>query len=349
MVDKTEISRIFDEVIIKNVQLSEKCGRKGTTSSSGLKVERGQAPKYQLDDGGLTTKLLNQIADDMAERWGLEVSINSKGKREIGKSQFSLWDDKHKTLLRLNKLVKHQDWIDFTNNGNGAYDLDTVLEYYDSMPTRMKDATGGILFETFMGASYNTGYDGQYDIVNPVVISGIPFAFKEYEKSTNLQTTMYHEAGHACADVLPKDVIDVLKKSSVKKNGYDKSKLTTDAERQIYDDYFNTTKYDYPVSNTKEYDDGMSKNKVMFASEYGENSFLRFGGSRRREEDLAETLSIVAFKNINDKSNAKIKYSDGRIVGYDDFVKDHPGTVKFASDFLDGKINYDDLTVLTRG
>ena len=340
MVNREIIEDIFTRIINTNIKV--KCSRNGTRDSSGPIHGQGEAPRFESTGEPLSAKELNEIADAMAERWGLEVSIDSKGKREISKTKFSLWDDEHKTLIRLNKYLKHNpSWVDFTNNGQGAYDLDEVLRYYDTIPSPMKDAMGGVLFETSNGSPYNTVYDGQYDVVNPIVLTAPLFEFKDYlADGHNLQRTMYHEGGHASANIMPKAVIDVLRKSSVSKNGFSKGKLTTDAERKIYDDYFNTSKYHYPISDTKEYDKSMSENKRTFSSEYSSTAFLKLEPHRKREEDLAEALSMASFRNLKDKSNARIDYGGGKVVDYDTFVKDHEGTFKFASDFLDGKIKY---------
>ena len=130
------------------------------------------------------------------------------------------------------------------------------------------------------------------------------------------------------------------------KNAFNKSKLTTDAERKIYDDYFNTSKYHYPISDTKEYDKSMTDNKRTFSSEYSSTAFLKLEPHRKREEDLAEALSMASFRNLKDKSNARMDYGGGKVVDYDTFVKDHEGTFKFASDFLDGKIKYNGVNRL---
>lgn len=341
MVKIKDIESIID-ITLK--EYKEKCSRSGTTATSGTIHGQGEMPKFDFEE--LSKKELDTIADTMAERWGLEVSIDKNGKREISKTKFSLWDDEHKTLIRLNKYIKkHPSWVDFTNNGKGQENLDDILRYYDEMPDPMKDATGGILFETNLGSPYNTVYDYKYDIVNPIVLTGTIFTFKTHE-SSSVQRNMYHEGGHAVSNVLPNDVVDVLRKSAVGNNTYSGLKLSTDKERKLYNDYFKTTKYHYPISNSVQYDNAMKQNDKLFASQYGKNSFYKFPPFRKREEDWAETLSMASFRNSKDKTHAKIMYPDGSIVDYDTFVRDHKATFKMATDFLDGKIGYDDMTRL---
>lgn len=343
MVELKDIEEIID-ITLNDYAL--KCSRSGTTPTSGVIHGQGEMPKFDFEELG--KKELDKIADKMCERWGLEVSIDKNGKREIGKTKFSLWDEEHKTLIRLNKFVKkNPSWIDFTNNGKGSENLDDVLRYYDEMPAPMKDAVGGILFETQMGNPYNKSYDAQYDIVNPIVMTGTGFVYKMLE-SSNLQRDMYHEAGHAVGNVMPSEVIDVLRKSAVGKNTFSENKLTTDAEREIYNKYFTDRSYDYPMSNSYEYDTAMTENKELYASAYGKNSFYKFSPYRKREEDWAETLSMASFRNIKDKTHAKIRYPDGTIVDFDTFVSDHQATYKLACDFLDGKIKYSDMHKLVQ-
>ena len=76
MVNKEDIIKIFDDLLLV---YDIKCSTNGSKPSSGVIRGKGEAPRYELNDGGLTNELLNQIADDMAERWGLEVSIDEKG------------------------------------------------------------------------------------------------------------------------------------------------------------------------------------------------------------------------------------------------------------------------------
>ena len=345
MVTKKEIedvlSATIDEWIIK-------CGRSGTKPTSGPQHGQGEMPKFEAVEK-LTKKELDEIADKMCERWGLEVSINNKGKREIGATKFSLWDEKNKTLIKLDKLVKkNPSWLDFTNNDRGKYNLDDVLRYYDEMPDRMKEATGGILFETTGGADYNTSYDGRYDVVNPVVISGTHFnPMYLIDESTNLQRCMYHEGGHSSSGILPKEVIDVLRKTSVGKNSYNRAKLTNDNERKIYDEYFKKdNRYNFRISNSKEYDNSMEQDKSRFASRYGRKGFMSYSGNRKREENWAETLSMASFRNLPDKKNAVIQDVNGNTIDLDTFISEHESSYKLACDFLDGKLSYDDFHTL---
>ena len=361
MVEIKEIEKIINNSINNYRQ---KCSSSGTKPSSGVIYGKGEAPKYELNDGGLTRELLNTIADDMAERWGLEVSVNSKGKREIAMNKFKLWDDRHKTIINLGKIIKHQDWIDFTNNDKGTYNLDEVLKYYNDLDDLAKDRMGGVFFETTNGSSFNRQYHPGYDVANSIHISTI--VYHEYnEKGQQLPTisghnrepSMYslkqvlgHEAGHAKTRILTQQEIDVLKKASVKGsiNKVKKSQLTTDEEREIYDGlitYRDRGQAD-DLSGTKQYDDAMDSNKVRFASWYSK-SYTTIQSNH--VEDVAEVMSAVSYRNATpeEKREFRMIYDTGvpnpRVVDLDTFIKDHQATYDLCCDYVDGKITHDDL------
>ena len=143
---------------------------------------------------------------------------------------------------------------------------------------------------------------------------------------------------------LTKEQVDVLRKSSVKgsKNKFSESQLTTDREREIYKDLIRYERKGNAddISGSKEWRDAQDKNKVRMSSKYA-CSYLSI--QDRNTEDFAETMSAVSYRNSNDKQNFQIKYNDGRVVGYDEFVRDHEATFKLACDYTDGKIKHSDL------
>ena len=351
MVKKEDIEFSIDKAVSDYIW---KCGRDGAKPTSGVIYGQGEAPKYELNDGGLDKKMLNQIADDMAERWGLEVSVDEKGNREISKTKFSLWDERHHTLIRLNKMIKHQDWIDFTNNGKANYNLDDVLRYYDELEPLAKTRMGALLFETNDGSSMNRLYHGTYGYANTVEISSMVYdAYPGMGQSTHgtnipgayhMKRVMGHEAGHAMERVLTKEQVDVLEKSHVKgsKNKFRKSQLTTDRERELYDSmiYHESVGRANDISGSKEWSDAQEQNRVKMSSQYANSYHYQ---SDRDTEDFAETMSAVAYRNSGDKSTFRIRYPDGREVGYDEFVSDHKATFQLACDYADGKIKHSDL------
>ena len=58
MIDKQRIQTEIENAI-NNLMI--KCERDGTKDSGGIVYGQGEAPKYELNDGGLTNDVLNQI------------------------------------------------------------------------------------------------------------------------------------------------------------------------------------------------------------------------------------------------------------------------------------------------
>lgn len=321
-----------------------KCGRSNPRDSSGVIYGQGEAPQYDSNTPVPDNELLNQIADDLAERWGLEVSIDSKGKREIGQTRFSLWDERHKTLINLNKIVKRQSWIDFTNNGKGVYNIDEVFSYYNDLPDMAKERMGALFFETNKGSSFNRMYDGKYGYANTVNISSM--VYKDANGTSGLRRVLGHEAGHVLDRTLTKDDVRVLEKCIVGRNKFDINKCENDAERRIANslvsrDGLATRGQASSISFSEEYTSAKRDNKVFSASSYSATANVK--GMNRNCEDFAETMSAVMFRNLKDKSGFRIRYSNGKVVDWDTFVSDHRATYKICCDYVDGKIKHNDL------
>lgn len=344
MVTINNINRAFDNAI---TNISIKCGRNGSRNSSGVIYGQGEAPRFQYNDGKLDTDELNEIADTMAKRWGLEVSIDEKGKREVSKTKFTLWDDKNKTIIRLNKIVKHQNWIDFTNNGKGSYNLDDVLRYYTEMSDISKQRCGGLIFETNGGASYNGLYDKKMDIINPIVIRNSVYGMgrgTNVPSEFHMKQVMAHEFGHASERILTLGDAHVIRKSAVSNTRFSSLGLNSAELRRYELLLLNKTLAPgktSAISYSQEWIDAMAKNNVRFASAYSSSNHGY--GIDGNSEDFAETMSAVAYRNSNDKSNFRIMYSDGTTVDWDTFVRDHEATYNLCCDFVDGKITHNDL------
>lgn len=331
----------------------EKCDRDSPKTTSGIIYPTGEAPQFEPTGKKLTVKELNEIADKMAERYGLEVS-EVNGKREVNSKKFILWDNKHKTEINLSTLLDKQDEVDFTNRGyydskygtySSAYTLDEVLGYYNEMPDMMKDATGGIIFRDG-GQSFSTLVEGR--INNPICITH-PYLHKTdfldpKNSEYNLLQILCHEGGHAIEQDYTQEQYDVFRKSKVSDLSYKKSKLDTNEEKRIFDDLFDNGLIDskgHVYSDTKEYDENMSNNQVRFASEYGKTHYLSYNGSTKRAEDFADIMSMVAMSRTN---KGKGRTLDGR--DFETVKKENSATWKYCEDILDGKIKKEDLTRL---
>lgn len=350
MVSKNIIIKELDNAIIK-------CGRGNSPrESSGVIYGQGEAPQFEPSFESkqyLDNNRLNEIADAMSERWGLEVSVDEKGKREIGQTKFRFWDARHGTIINLDKMVKQQYEINFTNNPDypansreSVYTLDEVLGAYNELDSGVKTNLGELIFDMQKGASYCDVYNPKSDMFNVVRISSM--IYNNHYGDTSLKRILNHECGHAGEANFSKEQMDVLRKAYNPKNGkYSPSRLSNNRELEVFNDFVDNQKiYRNQFSYSKEYRDAMDKNKLHYASHYSST----YGYSANSWiEDYAETMSAVSYRNSPNKEDFKIRYPDGRIVGYDEFVSDHESTFKFCCDVADGKIKHTDLHHPTSG
>ena len=145
--------------------------------------------------------------------------------------------------------------------------------------------------------------------------------------------------------ILTNEQINVLEKSHVKGtvNKFKESQLDTDRERQVYRNLLHGNDGEArDLSSSKEWEEARNKNNVAMSSQYASSYHF---SSDRNSEDVAETMSAVAFRNASneEKQNFRIRYVGGKEVDYDTFVKDHEATFKLACDYADGKITHDSL------
>lgn len=339
MVNKEQINNILSNVINSSPNINVKCGRIGTRESSGFSPNPDDMPQFNGYHKKLKEEELNTIADTMSKRWGLEVSIDENGNREIGKSTFNLWDDNHKTVINLGILINHQEWIDFTNTGRGAYNLDEVLSFYNELDDKAKDNIPLVLFTGAKGGSFTQVYNGKEDVFNSIKISQKAY-WSPRDSDWGLKKVLGHEAGHASEAHFTQEQKNVLKKAWDGGVSYNPNKLTPQ-ERVIFDDFIkNQHEYRNQISNSQEYIEAMGQNIVRYASDYSEFKCpLQFSNF----EDFAEVMSAVSFRNSRYKKDFHITYGDGRVVDWDTFVHDHEATYKICCDYVDGKLKHTDL------
>lgn len=338
--------------ILKTIELYvEKCDRDTPTSTSGIIYPSGEAPKFEPKGKKLTGEELNTIADEMAERYGLQVSeIN--GKREVNGKKFILWDNEHNTEIVLTSLINRQDEVDFTNRGyydtedggqsNSTYTLDEVLSYYNEMPNVMKDSVGGLIFKG-EGSPFNNLIDGR--INNPIQITHNYLTnsgwYNPKGTESDLQRVMYHEATHSLDTNYTNEEYDIIRRAKVSNTKYDGSKLDTVEERETLTRLVNSNfdhKRKFGYSNTEEYKKAMEDNDNPYASIYSQIYCREKAYAYdMRSEDFAETMSMVAMSRSKNSKNAIL---DGT-VDINSFKKTHKATWKFCEDVLDGKITKD--------
>jgi len=108
------------------------------------------------------------------------------------------------------------------------------------------------------------------------------------------------------------------------------------------DDYLNNNKNIGDSNNYRMY---MDENNEKFASEYSKTHYLE---NLNKREDFAETVAMVCFDRMEDKSNA-IMVQDSNVLpwkreDFGTFQQNHKSTFKFVKDLLGGKVSADDLT-----
>lgn len=263
-------------------------------------------PENTLNNGGLTVKDLQQIGEDISKRFNLEVNINMDGEKDIDETHFSLWDKENKTQINLGALIQHQDWVDFTNQGKSLYNIDEIIGYYTSMPNIMKKATPVIRFED----SYNGCYTS-YEHNTITLASDLFIAKQKGHESYNVQNALYHECGHALEF---------------------KYSLLPPSEG-------------YYISQLPEYKQRMESNNRTFASEYSKKFYMsNVGRYDCNFEDFAETVRMVAFDKMEDKSNAQLIRVDtlgGKTIpmieDHSSFKTNHKDTYDFVKDILNDR------------
>ena len=292
------------EYIIKTINIYiEKCSRKEPKNSSGF--QPSSPLETHKNDGGLTVEDLRKIGEGVAEKFNLEISIRYDGKEDIDETNLALWDKENTTQIRLDGLIQHQDWVDFTNQGKGLYNLNEIMEYYKSMPRIMKKAVALIRFRE--------GNNGSYcDESNRVTLSSDLFHAKQVgNERYNPQRVLYHESGHALEfkySLLPPS-------------------------------------RGYHFSNLPEYNERMKRNNKIFASEYSEEFYRdNMGRYDCNFEDFAETVSMVCFDRLEDKTNAQVIRLDtlGQkkmpiIEDHHSFKINHKETYEFVKDILNDR------------
>lgn len=155
-----------------------------------------------------------------------------------------------------------------------------------------------------------------------------------------MKQTLAHEGGH-CSEVF---FTEEQKKVLIKSwnpiiSDFDENKLTTTEEKEI----LGNIDWDIQcqqISFSKEYDEAMNNNKEFYASQY---SSSQRSWSEELDEDFAETMSAVRYRNEENKSNFGITYENGETVDWDTFVADHKYTYQLCCDYVDGKIKHTDL------
>ena len=221
--------------------------------------------------------------EDVAEYFGFYYWIEN--------GNYVFYDDKNFTKIVVDKFFifgegsKH---IDFTNSGNGKYDIKEILKFYDEAPLTLKLSVNNISFlrkgkkDITLGSSY---IDGSIKIFERSIL-------KNRNLRGNVAQTMYHEMGHCLEYKLVKE--EIIKPP----------------ERYSMDEIW---KAYHSLSEHKDFEDACNNDKNYHSSRYSKNKGLK-------SENFAEAISIAAFENISDKSMAVLTDMDGNPLPYEKWI-----------------------------
>lgn len=324
MVSKKEIERIITETIQDYNTLNTKC--------SIIK----SSPYYQQ-------------AVAMSEKYGLKLKKCTKTQLRFEETGHinPLNDRITSTEIRFDNML-NDGHIDFTNEHedkkNGIYSMDTLLGYYSTMPFNLKSSVGAMVFEPTDEANHSAIYDPYIRKENVVTITNEAYR-TDVGEDWNPERIMAHEMGH-CLEM------GQLTEEERRIFGQNLKKL--DNGDDSYDDVFFEEKilpkmhiYSRDIIDAEEYADSFGEDVPYFddyeigifaeaqqssiggiPSKYGSDfKYLNnYTPSVRYSEHFAETVSMISFRDKEDKSNAKMRcvpnpYREDTVVtDYDQFL-----------------------------
>lgn len=260
-----------------------------------------KAPKTKSEaiSKDIKTTHESNLWENLAKKHDLELI-------EASNSFVKYYDKKFDTRIEFN-INSNKDWIDYTNSNKKDRNMEDFLKYYKESPSNYKKASPPI---KIIGSAY---YDGVCELntsdTHHIKIGRSGYCtLKMQPGSGNLQQTMYHEMSHAFDQRhAPDRVMAVMSKGywwSSQKGGI------------------------YKKSTTKDRRNREKTGGKQFVSDYAKTGSS--GGNLT--EDMAELGSIVAMRDLKDKSNAYLyEYNEqGEYVKvhYDELKKRYPNKWK---------------------
>lgn len=288
MVNKDKIREIVDYTISEYYGLTHKC--------SIIK----SSPYYS-----------NAIR--LSEKYGLKI-------KRCTRTELRFEDLNHKnplndkitsTELRFDGMLDSDKINLFDDNHNkGKYTLDEVLGFYTSMPTGLKNGTGLIVFDDSSNQNYSIIYDPNLRRENVVHMTS--YAYKD-NPNFNFERIMAHEMGHC----LEMGQLTSSEKSVVRKlaNG----ELLDYKENRIFIDGVLPKIHTYSRRGgvfaeavDMDSDVGGLPVEYMIRSAYARNYYAQNWDDDNCSlgEHFAETVSVVSFRDKEDKINAILDCGD---------------------------------------
>lgn len=256
-----------------------------------------KAPKTKSEaiSKDIKTTHESNLWENLAKKHDLELI-------EASNSFVKYYDKEFDTRIEFN-INSNKDWIDYTNSNKKDRNMEEFLKYYKEAPSNYKKASPPI---KIIGSA---PYDGVCELntsdTHHIKIARSGYCeMKMQPGSGNLQQTMYHEMSHAFDQRhAPDRVMAVMSKGywwSSQKGGI------------------------YKKSTTKDRRNRKKTGGKQFVSDYAKTGSS--GGNLT--EDMAELGSIVAMRDLKDKSNAYLyEYNEqGEYVKvyYDELKKRYP-------------------------
>ena len=270
----------------------------------GDKAPKQQSkPKFKKK---IETTHESNLWENLAEKHNMELI-------EASNSFVKFHDKKYNTNIEFN-INSNKEWIDYTNSGKKARNMEDFLRIYNQAPPNLKKSSPPI---KIVGSQ---PYDGVCELSGE--IHHIKIARTGYQTlktnigSGNLEQVMFHEMCHAHDQrMAPDRTFARMSKTwwaSSQKGGA------------------------YKTATTKDRRNKKKTGAKQFVSEYAKTGSS--GGNLT--EDWAELGSIVMFRDIKDKSAAfLLEYNkEGTLVkvGYDELKKRYPNKWKVLEDYIFG-------------
>ncbi|MBR0272379.1 MAG: minor capsid protein [Methanobrevibacter sp.] len=210
-------------------------------------------------------------------------------------------------------------YIDFTNSGNGKYNLKEIIKIYEDAPQILKKATNQILFTKILKNKPNVCgsslpiYDG---IIKGIKIHPRAFECNIFSRG-NVAQTLYHEMGHC---------LDYSLMNQISANAWLYPQYFTNKElRKIYNGEDR-----YSISKSMGFQKACEKDRAFqylngFPIE--ESSWY---GATNQPDNWAETVSMVAFNEMDNVDMAVLEDYHRNSISLEEWKKRNPYKYNFA-------------------
>ena len=292
-------------------------------------------------------------ANNISERFGLTLS-------KCSDKELVFKDTKNDTVLDFSGFLDRNDLINFDGEEmDSMFSLEDIIGFYNNASDVLKKGTNLIHFENYVfdEENYNPSdmeqfhikHKGLYNTASKFwdndnnVQKSIRITPKIFDKSLdvegewNVERCILHEMFH-CLDYksLNKRQRDLMRRG----NG-GKPPLTKDEHKEFYELYSNKrNQMSYSVDEgfeeavNKDMDFQRSKGLTpSLVSNYAISFYDNSLTDVKLSENFADIGSVVAFKDRDDKSNAKLRLGDETLY-FDEIRERFPNTFEYMSSLI---------------